>query len=470
MQIPMEILSLMTPRADAGAAIRQNAPAAKKADSAFDQILDESHAAITYEKTAETGKAGGTPDREDTEPAIQKKPDKDPVEGDILAAGAMGYQNVIVFFIEVDEESADAPDVDADTIRITDTIAMDNGAASAEIIEDAEPEPTYSGKEAEPPVFTGAETKAEPDAIAAADTKTIPGAEMIPDAVTAADVKIAVDENTAEDTTAAVYPEDAPIAYPVDAEIPIDRAAGEATVHKPVIRMSEKRENDDDADIADRGDLKPIENENEKIPMKGQKEKAGSDAEDTAGNKAEGAQEQLINYPIPLTESISPERFQADQQMKQVADTPVRAENLFDEMVSRIETMHTGNQQAVTIQLKPEILGKVALEIAMDATGLHIKINAADSDVRTMINGQINALIESLETKGIEVVDVEVAYTGVDNGDFQEPHKDQAQPERQRRSYRIDGIDDNAAYYAALPFETLEYYLDAGVSSVEYRA
>jgi len=157
--------------------------------------------------------------------------------------------------------------------------------------------------------------------------------------------------------------------------------------------------------------------------------------------------------------------------MKQAAlSAPVKAENLFDEMVSRLESMKTDNQRVMTIQLKPEFLGKVALEIAMDAAGLHVKISAADSGVRTLINGQITALIESLENKGIGIVEVEVAYTGVDNGAFKENREGQEQPNGKRRPNR--GIDqaDAATYYTALPVNTLEYYLEAGVSSVEYRA
>ena len=115
-------------------------------------------------------------------------------------------------------------------------------------------------------------------------------------------------------------------------------------------------------------------------------------------------------------------------------------------------------------------MGKVALEIAMDAAGLHVKIDAANSEIRGLLNGQINALIESLGNKGIEVVEVEVAYTGVDNGAFNDSHKNQAQPNHPKHTHRVGEIEDDAAYYAALQTDILEYYLDAGVSSVEYSA
>ena len=69
------------------------------------------------------------------------------------------------------------------------------------------------------------------------------------------------------------------------------------------------------------------------------------------------------------------------------------------------------------------------------------------------------------------MVEVEVAYTGVDNGNLNDPGKgSQAKPDKPRRSYREPDAVDGAAFYAALPIETLDYFIDAGVSSVEYRA
>ena len=139
-------------------------------------------------------------------------------------------------------------------------------------------------------------------------------------------------------------------------------------------------------------------------------------------------------------------------------------------MVSRIETMQTETKSTMMIQLKPEFLGKVALEVAVDAAGLHVKINAADSGVRNMISSQMTALIESLQNKGIAVVEVEVAYTGVNNGAFKDSREGQGQPDKPKKSYRGTEPAEGAAYYTALPYDLLDYYLDEGVSSVEYRA
>jgi flagellar hook-length control protein FliK len=246
---------------------------------------------------------------------------------------------------------------------------------------------------------------------------------------------------------------------------------GEVMARTPTIRTSQQQ--GDDSESPGYGDPRPLEKENDTAPVKGHKGKTYADTVRDALNKDDSASSGVSSAPPPLAEGLKPEQFRADQQMKQVTpDVHVNAENLFDEMVSRIETMQTDSKSAMTIQLKPEFLGKVALEIAIDAAGLHVKINAEDSNVRSMINGQMNALIESLENKGISVAEVEVTYTGVNNGTFKDSGEGRAQPEQSRRSHHNREVDpvDGAAYYAALSFDALGYLLEEDVSSVEYRA
>jgi len=244
---------------------------------------------------------------------------------------------------------------------------------------------------------------------------------------------------------------------------------GEVPARTPNIRTSERQENEGQSfRFSKNGDLSPLENGNDTPIAEGQKGKTYPETAKAVQDTAAGAQDHINGLPPPLAEGIRPDQYRANQQMRQLA--PVRAENLFDEMVSRVSAAQTESRSVMTIQLKPEFLGKVALEIAMDAAGLHVKISAADSNVRSMLNGQINALIESLGNKGIEVAKVEVAYTGVDNGANKESREGHSQPNRQRRSNREIDAADGVAYYTALPLETLDYYLEAGVSSVEYRA
>ena len=484
MLISMETLSQMIPRTDSGTGGKSKTPAFAKTDSVFEKIFDQSRAAIDNLRTNGSGKIDEIPAEIDAGIVVPKKPDDIAEDDETLAAGVMGYQNAIVFILEGDKESATTPEICVDgigTIGATETetsVASTGTALETPEAGDKQQEP---GERVDREDNTGVSADTEPDVIAgqarqaAVDPQVQPqqGASSVAEgekteatALTGADVKAAVVADTAANADEVKAPEI------VDTENTAGITAGDVTARRPEIGTSEQRNTEGkNSEISENGDLSPLENENDTVPVIGAKEKQNSE---TGGNTTKNnngkPQEAAVANTVPFTADIKPERFRADQQMIRAADVPIRSENLFEEMVSRIETMQTESRQTMTIQLKPEFLGKVALEIAMDAAGLHVRINAANNDVRGAINGQIDALVESLELKGIEVAEVEVAYTGADNSAFADSNKNQAQPDNHRRSYRATAIEDSAAFYAVMPAETLEYYLDTGVSSVEFRA
>jgi flagellar hook-length control protein FliK len=257
-------------------------------------------------------------------------------------------------------------------------------------------------------------------------------------------------------------------------------AAGEVTARMPEIRTQDSQENkENNSNLSGNGNLSPLENDNDKAQVEGQKDTTYSQAADAARravrDKSEPAEEPktepiLNEIAPPLSEGIKPEQFRATQQMTQAAlSQPVKPENLFQEMIDRVEMMQSDTKSAMTIKLNPDFLGNVALEVAVDAAGLHVKISAEDSGVRGMINSQITSLIESLENKGIAVVGVEVAYTGISYDSSKDTHNSGYQQNRQQTAKREANPADGIVYYAALP-DLMDYYLDTGVSSVEYRA
>ena len=448
MQIPIEVLFQKMMRTDSGAGVRQKALLSPAEINAFGKLLDEKR--TTAESQIATGESMPVKKPAETDASTTKpqEPDDNIDENMAIAAGVMGNQNQVVFILEGEKESATTPEISVGTVAEVDV----NITNTADI-------PAEPGT----PAFNAGPGQGAAEASDATETNTQPAA------AGTAETNVKAGQMANADDKAAADANKAPDAGANGSGNGIG-ATGDVTARKPVTGTSEQQENGgNSSEFSKHGDLSPLENENNTVPVKGQKEKTYSELE-SAANKTDDAAP-VNNAAMPLAEGIKPERFQADQQMKQaVASAPVRTENLFDEMVSRIETMNSDNRSTMAIQLKPEFLGEVALEIAMDVAGLHVKISAANSDVRGLINGQINALIESLESKGIEVVEVEVTYTGVNNGAFNDSNKEQAHQDRSRRSYRVDGVEDSAAYYAALSFSALDYYLDAGVSSVEYQA
>ncbi|MCL2151608.1 MAG: flagellar hook-length control protein FliK [Oscillospiraceae bacterium] len=460
MPIPMEISSLMATKAGFGSGVRTEAAQSPPNSFKFTKTMEEA-AANADVKSSEPGKKSCAANMgKQAAPITKKKPDKEKVKvpdtDEALAVAAMENGKQVVVILEGDEESATTPDICVDNAMsaVLDAI-VSHTDTDAEMLN---PEAV----EFEKPTDTG--TLEETANTAATET-------MANTAETGSGT--ATQAVTREEDIGNVGVKEASVQDAASVAGFSDGAEGEVTARRPFAGESERHGNAaNNPNLSEKGDLSPLENENDEIPIRGHKDKTSFSLAASVKNAARAMPGSAFSASAPLVEGLKPEQFKANQQMKIIArDPPVSQDDLISEMVSRIETIKTENQSIMSIQLKPEFLGKVALEIATDAAGLRIKINAADGGVRAMIDGQINTLIESLENKGIEVAKVEVNYTGFDNGAFKEERREgQAQPDGSRRTRLEAYSNDTAVYYSTLPLDTLDYYIDAGLSSVEYQA
>jgi len=434
LQLPIEFLPQIMIGVSSGAELKQRAGPDLRDNSQFAKVIEEALAKksllpIDSSKPRET-------DPVFVRPVVPLKPNAE--EDEILAAGAMADLHLIVSILEGDKESAATLAMQIDA---TETISADAITGMAHLLD----------ADAYEPAVKPEQQAINADSITGVDNTD---ADEIINALNNAknaDAAYAEVQTGANDEAAA--------------------GAGEATARMPAKTTNQPENKEINSKSSDNGNLSPLENENDTAPVKEHGKPQDSNMAQTDRREPRDFDQALNNASAPLAEGIRPERFKADQQMKQASfDAPVKAENLFEEMISRIDSMKTDTMKSMTIQLKPEFLGKVALEIAIDAAGLHVKIDAANSDVRAMINGQITALIESLEQKGVAVVGVEVTHTGIDNGMLNQSNNGHAQSGKSKHRYSGANATDRIEFYSTLPFDPIEYYLDTGVSSVEYRA
>jgi flagellar hook-length control protein FliK len=475
MLVSTETLSLVMPRAGPVEGGRQKASHSSPNSLNFEKVFDE--ARVETNQPAAFRKNAGNSTREEHIAEKREKVADGKDDGSVVGA-ATGDHNAVVVILEGDKESNADLETRVEAAAMPVGLMVDDGlwqiaadGSMAEMDGSADPidrtanVPTVGAAD-----LVGAEIAAYPaDAEIAADMRDGLASASAP--TEPAGAERAESESAASGVINGVSAK----AAPVETE---DNEAGgtlgEVVARMPIIRTSEQSDMEnkgDEEEFSENGNLSPLGNENDKTAVKSRKEKAYSETGNRTAttSKDTGAAANIAQAPI--IGDIKPERFIAGQRLSaQATGTPVRTESLFDEIVSRIETSTTDSMRSMTIQLKPEFLGKVALEIAMDATGLHVKISAADQGVRSMVNGQINALIETLQNKGIEVVEVEVAYTGVNNGAFSDSKGGQSHPNSPRGQRIAPAAADDSVFYAALPFDALEYYLEDGVSSVEYRA
>ena len=436
LQLPIEFLSQPMIGASSGAELRQRTNPHFRDNSQFAKIIEEAIARKSLLPIDNSKQNESEPVY--VHPVSPVKPDEDPDE--TLAAGAIADQYLIVSILEGDMESDANPELHVDATQSADTSHAESATPPVDIAthETEHIIEQYVLKDSE---ATAINNEAD-------ETQSAPVNAKNDDAMQADAYKTGTDG----DEQAA-------------------HQAGEATARMPAWATKQQEDKEINTKQSDAGNLSPLENENDAAPIKEQSKPQDSNMAQTDRRDTRDFEQVLNNASPPLSEGIKPERFRADQQMKQASfEAPVKAENLFEEMISRIDSMKTDTMKSMTIQLKPEFLGKVALEIAIDAAGLHVRIDAANSDVRAMINGQINALLESLEQKGIAVAEVEVTDTSVNNGLLNQSNGGNAQPGKSKNKYRGVNQAEGMEFYTAMPFDAMEYYLDTGVSSVEYRA
>lgn len=219
----------------------------------------------------------------------------------------------------------------------------------------------------------------------------------------------------------------------------------------------------------------PLENENDAEPVKSKEMSSKAEIKSSPAEEKTAAADTQTATLTGETLNIAPEKLAGEEKFSAEVQRsePVTTEELFDKMVEKMELTTEEGSKTLEIQLRPDHLGKVSIALTMTESGLHARIQADDANVKGMIGGQISALIESLSEKGVKVAEVEVVYTGVSDKDAQGGHQSKDAPKENRQGndrYAGRVTIKDTAYDAGMLDGTGGFYIDAAVSSVEYRA
>jgi hypothetical protein len=129
---------------------------------------------------------------------------------------------------------------------------------------------------------------------------------------------------------------------------------------------------------------------------------------------------------------------------RDTAAAPVKA-GVFEQIVQRA-AVHVKNEQGeIRIDLKPEFLGHVRLQIVTENQQVTVRIHTELQMVRDMIESNIQQLKSDLQQQGLRVERVEVA---VADDPRQQPGR-QAQTGSGRKSHAAGGVDRAAAETSA---------------------
>ncbi len=170
---------------------------------------------------------------------------------------------------------------------------------------------------------------------------------------------------------------------------------------------------------------------------------------DSATSETRGGQftDQLANA---VNEAMT--EVNAAGEMSQTASyTSVDAIDVINQIVERVRISQGTDTTTIEMQLNPENLGRIYLNISSREGAVHAQLYAQNEDVKIALEAQIATLTENLNQAGVKVDAVEIAVATHEfernleqNAGSGEEQQEEAQERNQtsRRSLRLDGFDD----------------------------
>ena len=158
-----------------------------------------------------------------------------------------------------------------------------------------------------------------------------------------------------------------------------------------------------------------------------------------------------------VTEQTPEMVFTTDQilneSMVQAEDTsylPIDTMDLIEQFAENVKATVAENASSMEMQLNPENLGKVYLQISSEQGSVRAQIAASNEAVKAALEIQVAELRETLEQSGIKVDSIEVTVAShefernLEQGQSREFEEGQRQQEQQsqRRNINLSSLDE----------------------------
>ncbi|GAB4248724.1 MAG: hypothetical protein Kow00109_24790 [Acidobacteriota bacterium] len=119
------------------------------------------------------------------------------------------------------------------------------------------------------------------------------------------------------------------------------------------------------------------------------------------------------------TRTAAPSRSQAAPVLSEAL-----TQQVFQQLVQRVRLDRWPEVEQLTVQLRPELLGKVVIETRQErGEHLHAVIKVEDPAVKQLFDQRLPELLEKLAESGIQVDSAEVDWLGGGNADSQSGHR-----------------------------------------------
>lgn len=152
--------------------------------------------------------------------------------------------------------------------------------------------------------------------------------------------------------------------------------------------------------------------------------------------------------------AVSSEQVQVISETQNAAGTPsymsVQTMDIIRQIVENVKVNFAAESTTMEMQLNPENLGKIYLNISSKEGNVHAQLFAQNEEVRAALEAQIATLTENLHQAGVKVeaVEVSVATHEFEKNLEQNAKGDEKQGERQeekkssRRNIRLDSLNE----------------------------
>ena len=154
---------------------------------------------------------------------------------------------------------------------------------------------------------------------------------------------------------------------------------------------------------------------------------------------------------------------QADAPVRAGSETTATAGDILAQLVEKATAGIKDGKYQMSLQLRPEHLGKVSVNVTMEAEGMVVKIHAQKEAAESAISSQVAQLEQALKDRGITVVRMEVQEHLQDGAGQPGSQND---PRRNRREYSTQGDGDAEAGLET--FTALQEYIYG--NTVEFQA
>ncbi len=201
-----------------------------------------------------------------------------------------------------------------------------------------------------------------------------------------------------------------------------------------------------------------VSKEHQELETNGQqtvgKEKTNTSKEDgfPQDSKEQDHSESMLHQHSPEVQAHTVEVSGSAETIVSYANayTSIDANQILEQITSNLKLTLAGDTTTMEMQLNPENLGKIFLQVSTKEGIVSAQITASNESVREVLEAQMATLRENLNQQGVKVDAIEVTVAShefeknLDGGQQREQQEGEMQEANQknRRSIRLDSLDE----------------------------